>query len=983
MPGRVSSPVFIGRRAELARIHDAVNLATAGDGRLLLIAGEAGVGKTRLIQEAVKGTRAAGGLAAVGRCIELGGMANPFGPIRTALRDLGAASTESAAQMPNFDSGSASGDRVGVSADSGQARMFEACIDFLRSIGRAKPLLVVIEDIHWADPSTLDMLRFLAQAIDETPLVLAATFRSDELHRRHPLQPLLGEIQRLRTTERIDLARFSEEEVAQQLEAIIGQPGAPELVSRVHSRSDGNAFYAEELVAAGESGEPLPALMRDVLLARASALSDPAQALLKIVAAGGNRVATSIVADVARSEPIGLEISLREAVERHLLVTYDAEDGEHVSFRHALVQEAVYGELLPGERSRLHARYGEALASVQPNDGGLSGELAYHWFAAHDLPRSLTASIDAARWAEGHQGHADAQGHYERALELWDKVSDAEERTGLDRIELLERAAGAASVTSPPRAAALMLDALRTAEGKADPKRMGLLKNRYGRYAWMAGDGVSALAACREAIALVPAQPPTRERARVLAGLGQILMITLNPEEGKAICQQAVDTARALGDPEVECHALNSLGMTNVYLGQLDLGLGQLRESLDLATRIGSVDDAERAHGNLVDALSHSGLLAQAGEAATTAYDYAEQNGLVRVMGVIDLAEGGLALYRLGRWDQAYEMLQRATRHGAGGVPQIIIEERLAMLDVGTGRHESAENRIATARHLIERAVEAQLVAPLIEAAAELALWQGRPLDARAEIAAAFQRLPARAGYISRLGPLFALGARAEADVSQVARAQLDKEALEASATIANGYAQTMGRLHDEAVARLPNFVSQSAAWLAACQAEATRQNGRNDPVAWERCADAFGSVPMAYARAYALWRQSEAELAASRNRTSASAPLREALRIAEKLGAEPLMAEIRALAVRAGISVAAEDEIAAVQTATDSLGLTPREREILKLLATGRTNRQIAESLFITEGTAGTHVSNILGKLGVHARTEAASLAYKMGLVE
>jgi DNA-binding CsgD family transcriptional regulator len=309
------------------------------------------------------------------------------------------------------------------------------------------------------------------------------------------------------------------------------------------------------------------------------------------------------------------------------------------------------------------------------------------------------------------------------------------------------------------------------------------------------------------------------------------------------------------------------------------------------------------------------------------------------------------------------------------------------MLDVGQGRLEAASARLAIARPLIGRAVEGQLIGPLAEAAAELALWQARPLEARTEIAAACERLPAEPGYISRLGPLLALGVRAEADVAEIARARRDEHGLSASRVVARGHLETMQRLRDTAVARLPNFVSQADAWLAACQAEATRLEQRSDPVAWDRCADAFGTIPMAYPRAYARWRQAGAMLAVSRSRTSAARPLREAHAIAVELGARPLLEEIDALALRAGMDLkagaSAKRTESAAGAAGDSLGLTRREREILTLIASGRTNRQISEELFITEGTAGTHVSNILGKLGVRARTEAAAVAYKMGLVE
>ena len=577
--------------------------------------------------------------------------------------------------------------------------------------------------------------------------------------------------------------------------------------------------------------------MRDVLLARVARLTDPARDLLRVVAAGGTRVATRVVAQVTGVEPAALERTLREAVDLHLLVPVDLDGEEYLAFRHALVQEAVYDELLPGERSRLHARFGEAVRTDHRPGDALSAELAYHWHAAHDLPRALAASVEAAQYAASSHAFGDAHRYYEQALGVWDRVPEAGDLTGMDQIGLIELTARTAAESDPARAAALMLDAIRSSDGTVDDTRAGLLKERYGRYAYMAGDGFTALEACRDAVRLVSDGAATADRARVLASLGQILVITVHPDEAKAICEEAVEAARAAGRPEIESHALDSLGGANVYLGNLDVGVVLLREAFALAIRIGSVDEATRAQANLVDALSHSGFLAEAGEEAETAYKTAMEYGLGRATGVIDLAEGGMAFYRLGQWDRAREMLERASHLAATGVPRIMVEQRLAMLDVGQGRHEVAAGRLAAARPLIERAVEGQLIAPLAEAAAELALWQADTLRARAEVAAALERVAPIPAYISRLGPLVALGMRAEADASELARARHDDKALAASKELGDGLLESMRGLRDAALAGLPNFLSQAEAWLALCVAEMARLEGRDDHALWARCA--------------------------------------------------------------------------------------------------------------------------------------------------
>jgi DNA-binding CsgD family transcriptional regulator/tetratricopeptide (TPR) repeat protein len=987
---RVSSPVFVGRRAELERIAADLDAASNGQDTFLLIAGEAGVGKTRLLDEAIETARGRGFAVGIGRCVEMGVPGVPFAPIRSAVREVLAAAdgeapdgAEQAAPDMLPRPGPMTGERIGVGPDSTQARAFEAYLDILRGVSERRPVLLVVEDIHWAEPSTLDLLGYLAQGLWNAPIVLGATFRSDELHRRHPLQPFLGEIQRARSTERIDLDRFSMDEVAQQVSAILGETASQELVGRVFRRSDGNAFYSEELVVAEESGSGLPPQMRDVLLARVATLSDPARELVRTAAAGGARVATALVADVAGTEPEDLDLALRETVDRNLIAPVEADGQEYLVFRHALVQEAIYAELLPGERSRLHARYGAALEAMPGYSDMLSSELAYHWFAAHDLPRALQASVEAGSYAASSRAYGDAHHHYERALELWERVPDAADRTGVDRIALLELAAKMAAESDPGRAAALMLEAIRSTEAN-DPTRLGLLKVRYGRYSWLAGDGLTALEACREGVQLVSDGAPLAAQAQALASLGQILMVTLQGDEGIGISKRAVAAARAAGNAEVECHALDTVGGTLVYLGDLEGGLTHMTEAVELAMRIGSIDEAIRAQSNIIDALAHSGRLAEAADEADAAFAFADANGLGRAVGAIDLAEGGLALYRLGSWERARAMLERGWRLAATGVPRIMMEERLAMVDVGQGRHDEAGRRLASVRPLLGRVVEGQLLGPLAEAAAEMALARGDPAAARTEIASVFERVTPVPGYISRLGPLLALGVRTEADLSELARARHDDDSLEASRAIAAGYVDTMRGLTDAAVGGLPNFLSQAEAWLALCAAELGRLEGLDDASAWDRASTAFEAIPMAYPRAYSLWRSAGAILATGRDKKAAAHALADARAIAADLGAVPLLDQIDALARRARVELDAPQDVQPLPASpSDSLGLTQREREILALVADGRSNREIAEALFITEGTAGTHVSNILGKLGVRGRTEAAALAYRLGLVE
>jgi len=994
---RVSSPVFVGRRSEVDRAAAVVADAVGGRSGLLLVAGEAGVGKTRFVEEVVRRARESGQIALVGACVELGGPGLPFAPLTEALRTLaigrspdelnellGTARAELAQLLPDLGRPTEPVERNDLGRDSGQGRLFEALLGLFGRLARGRGLLFVVEDAHWADPSTLDLLAYLARNSHDAGIVVVATFRTDELHRRHPLLPYLAELERGRAMQRIDLPRFDRMELSAQIGAIRDRTADPDLLEAIYSRSDGNPFFVEELLAVETPGHALPAVLRDVLLARVAVLSEPTQELLRRASASGPRVSTRLLARVAERDEADLVSDLREAVERHILVPVDIGAEEAFIFRHSLLQEAIYGELLPGERARLHGQFADAIAGA---DEGMkdqdAAELAYHWYASHDVPRALEASVRAGAEAERLNALADAHAQYERALELWDRVPDAPRRTGLDRIALLERAARAAAETMPPRAVALMQEAVSQANGAADPTRLGLLKERLGRYLWNAGEGFAALEACREAVRLVSPDPPTLARARVTASLGQILMVEAFWEEARLVCEEAVDVARRVGAPEIESHALNSLGTTVHYLGDFDGGIRDLRDALEIGRRANSVDDVARAYANLVDVLNNSARLADAGALAEEAFVYAQDHGVARSSGVACLCEGASALQRMGRWGDATALIEQARRYEVPGNSEIFIQERLALLDVAQGRHSDAARRLERLRPLVQRTVEGQWVAPFAEAGAELAIWNGRPLEARSLIGDAFQRLTGDTpGYISRTGPLYALGLRAEADVAVRARARRADAALQESRAIAARYLGAIHSLRDIVARGLPNFVSQAEAFWAICQAEAARHDGRTDPVLWATAADAFGAVPMAYPRAYALWRQAEAILAKAPARSAAAGPLGEAYSITGDLSATLLRREIERLALRGRLVLGVElPEPVPVPDALAALGLTTREREVLELVAAGRTNRQIATQLFVTEKTAGVHVSNILAKLDVHGRTEAAAVAHSLGL--
>jgi predicted ATPase len=528
MAAPLTSPTFVGRAAESARLAQARDRAAAGTPTVVVVGGEAGVGKSRLVGELVAGSRAAGAVVLAGGCVELGGEGLPFAPVVEALRTMARGidgpelatavpeptKAELARLLPELGQPPAGGpEQPWLDLGSGQGRLFELLLGLLERLAAERPTILVVEDLHWADRSTRDLLAFLVRNLRQGRLLLVLTYRSDELHRRHPLRPFLAELERDRRVERLELARFDRGEVAAQLTGIFGVPPLAGLVDRIHARSGGNAFFVEELAAAAASGldGELPPNLRDTLLARIELLPEPTQQVLRVAAAAGGRVEHDLLAEVAGLPEPELLAALREAVSAQVLVA-DAEDGTY-GFRHALVKEAAYGELLPGERTRLHGRFAVALAerAANANAPALAAELAWHWYAAHDLERALPAAIEAGLAAEGTYAFAEAQAHFERALELWERVPAGTERS-MDKVELLWRAAEAAANTAASeRAIALVRAALAEVDPRREPVRAGLLTQRLANHLRLAGRP-GAFEAYQEAVRLV-----RRRRRRPIA----------------------------------------------------------------------------------------------------------------------------------------------------------------------------------------------------------------------------------------------------------------------------------------------------------------------------------------------------------------------------------------------------------------------------------------------------------------------------------
>jgi DNA-binding CsgD family transcriptional regulator len=983
VPRLGSQAPLVGRAVEFGRLTAVLDRARAGEPAAVLLAGDAGVGKTRLLGELASWATSAGFTVLVGHCVDLGVAGLPYLPFAEALQQLTDPQSEPTVDLSSRPALARLLPRPGAgvvadvpSGDFGQLQLFDAVAGLLAELSAERPLLLIIEDLHWADQSTRDLLAFLLTRLRSERLAIVASYRADDLHRRHPLRPLLGELVRLPAVERVDVRPFNAAEMADYLRVLHGSPLPRRAVRRIYDRSEGNAFFAEELLAAGldRDSESLPTGLADVLLTRLEQLPPAVQTVARAASVAGRRVGYALLANVAQLPDVDPDEALREAVTRHVLVP---EGRETYAFRHALLQEAVYADLLPGERGRLHAAYATALAGGVDHGVGTSpaAELAYHSLESHDLPGALAASVRAAAEASELHAPAEALRQYEQALQLWAAVPTAPELTGLDLFELGLRAAAAASACGQfARAVALTRAVAKLVDPATEPFRAAHVRQRLANHLLADDSPDEALEAATAALALVPAEPPSAERAWAAAVSARAALNLDDYEEGRRFGDHAVAVARALGLAEVEADALATLAVLAEYEGNPDDAASRLAAARDQAAAGGDRAIELRASYNLAATRFYQGRLEVARELIDDGVGRADRYGLDRSAYGFELRVLQIIVrYMTGDWDGSLRSAEMTD-----GMP-----EPLAALLNAAALYVEVGRDLPTTADRLRHAADYQHCEPQIAAlvggcGGDLRLWQGDRVGARAAVDVAIEKVGKAWGKY-QIGSIWlaAIGLAAEAD--RAAEARLTGDTMTVEAAVAAGaalaeHARTAARAGRPRAGALG---PEGRAWLARVEAEMSRLSGANDPQLWRAAVSEF-DFGYEYEIARCRWRLAEALLADGSDaaRSEASEAARLAYRAADRLGAVPLRTAVEAVVRRGRLDAGLPTRISA-----DVL-LTPRERDVLALLAAGRTNRQIGRELFISEKTASVHVSNILGKLGASGRAEAVSLAHRRGLL-
>jgi DNA-binding NarL/FixJ family response regulator/tetratricopeptide (TPR) repeat protein len=965
---------LVGRLPELERLEEQCRQAAAGRGGTVLVAGDAGIGKTRLVTELVARAPAAGAQPLVGRCIDLVGAEVPYLPVAEALRPLTAREDVrellgSARELRWLLPGTVLGQeptRQRDGAPRSQLGLLEELLALLDTAAAAQPVVLVLEDLHWADRSTLDLVALLAHNLGGRRVLLLGTYRADELPADHRLRRLVTGLLRAGVATRLELGPLGREELEALLHSRAPPRLTPAVTEAIVARSEGNPFFAEELLAAaGQGGVDLPHVLRDLLLQRVAQLDRTTQEMLRVAAAAGRDVPYPLLRAVADVPEGDLRQALRRAVEHGVLVGDQA--AGTFRFRHALLAEAIYGTLLPGEREELHARLAAELAR-SPHQ--VAAELAQHWAAAGRAPEALVASVAAGREAEAVFGLAEAAQHLQRALELWDLIPGAAELVGLDLAALLEWTAEVVDRTGAgPRAVELMRRAIALVD---DPVRAALLHESLGRFLVPSGSYEAGLAAFRTAVDLVPAKPVTPERAHVLAALGNALMLGWRHDQSREVCEQALELARQVGAPRSEFRALAVLGVDLAYLGRTEEGLGCLWDALHLAEGSGAPQDLGRAYILLTDVLTMLGRPRESVQVAATGIALARKHGSEHGSDmplVVNLME---ALLDLGEWEEADRVGTDAIRAGGAQWPNQRLVGRAA-LDIGRGDFDRARADLQAARTTVHDDKRGLPAFDLTRV--ELALWERRWDDAERAVGVGLRRLPAQDAALLRVR-LCAQGLSAQAELAALARACRDSDALTDRLQRAR---QLLTAAREAAIAAAA-VTATAAAWRAVAEAEYDRARAHPNPRSWDEAAAAWETLQRPPIVAYCRWRQAEALVAAGAPAADAVLPARAAHATAQQLRAQPLQEEIERLAQRARLDLAPPSQPTDQGSGLgELLGLTPREAEVLGLVARGYTNRQIAAALVISAKTASVHVSHILAKLQVQNRVEAAAIAHRL----
>jgi DNA-binding CsgD family transcriptional regulator/tetratricopeptide (TPR) repeat protein len=983
--GRVAESVsFVGRDSELSRLLAAVG----GDVRLFLITGDAGVGKTRLVTEGMA-RLADGAIAVWGGCLPMRETL-PLLPLADALGELsrvdrggvlesaltaapGYVRGEVARLLPELGLGAAeSADPAGGQRD----RLFAAIADLLGVVARRRRIVLVVEDVHCADAATLDCLTFLTRARSNAAVPVVVTCRSDEAPLDSQVVDWLAHVRGRGGAVEVRLGSLTRDEMAEQVARLAGSPVPAPVVDELYARTEGNPFFTEQLVAAALSegavglGVGLPARLAELLVTRAAGCALAARTVLSGLAVAGRPLDEDLLGAVGGLDVDEVRGGLRELAAARLLADADVDGGHRP--RHALLAEAVAADMLPGERAAFHERVAAALQAA--GDAASAAEVAGHWAAAGRAEQELPARVRAAEAAERVFGYAEAARHWQRAIDLFEQVPDPEHRAGMDLPHLYLRGLDALWAAGDRADGGVLAgEAYRRFADHPDP---AIAASVHLRAAWFARDTpTDARPLFEQALRLFEQVTPSVDHAKAWTYYAGLLLHAEGRGDARRTALiRALEVAEAAGATGVAASIQIRLAHDACLRGRVAEGLAMVERARALAEASGDGEAVVDVAEDESDTLLKMGRFDRAAEAGLRGLQAAHESGRSADVAAVNAAEAMLAL---GRVAKAAELIDPLTSRPADR-DHYPVHELRAEIDLLRGDIDTAAGRLQRITSVVGRLSSIDNAGAFAQRTAEVAVWAGRPADGLAEVRDVLTRYHST-DWTTQCGWLLVLGVRACADLAGQGRARHDEYATQTALAAADDLAEWVERMGGNPFVDHP-YVATIPAARATWHAERSRLFGVGDPVAWQAAADAWAALGVPHRAGYAGWRQAEARLLAGEPPAAVTDTLRSAAVAADEH--VPLLAAIHALADRARIPLDTAASAAQPSEETVPYGLTEREVLVLRLLVAGRSNGEIGADLFISRKTASVHVSNILRKLGVSNRAQAAALAERAGLV-
>lgn len=1000
---------LIGRQRELEQLEGAFARAAAGSPTVVLIAGETGIGKSRLVREFLGSARVRHATCVTGASPVISGQEIPYAPLAAALRglreELGVADFDSiiepGSELALLAPGPSARPDAANNAGS-QLRLFEEFLAMLIRLGSRlpdAPVVFAIEDLQWSDTSTRDLLGYLIRNLTQGRVLIVGTYRDNEALASEGLRRLLLEWVRMDSVVELELGPLEDADALLLLGTLSAPRPADENAARLRL-AGGNPLFLERLAASTTPAE-LPRSLVNLFGDQIARLAAPSQQVLRLLAVGGSSAPAIVLERCVAALDIDPVVALKDLESAGMIESVRGESGGVHAFRHPILEEIVYEQMIAAERVALHARLATALETQL---GDLARRppwvthLARHWWSAGAMDRALPALLLAAEAAENILAFPEAHSLYERAI-VARHAMGTEPAQGRRTIGFIGAPAKAADATEEmleqrtAQAASLAGHSVRAAELLTSalartPEKPVALEARLGQYLWEAGQRAAAFDAYRSAIGRL-SMAPTQQRAAILRAAARTFLLAGEYREAEQLASDAVSAAQAAGSTSDQIDALATHGAALAHMGRSDQAAEKISDAHRLEVERQRVSRIQPRPSRIVDLLSgywsRAAVLDRAGDTEGSASAALDGLRRARELGV-DRAWGGLVgtaaideLIDLGRWREAGDLSSDLLSAPQSQAMAHALQLRVARLATLCGDFPLALAHLTKAREMQPAVTEKGSIDAFALASAELGLWTNQVGEAVDTLDLAVRNLAPDADP-RRAAELLALGARAQADRAALARAR------RSNAEIADAE-QEAAALHGRALALSGQSGSapgrKALAFIELTDAEYHRAIGDADANRWSSMAQRWAGLRDSYRAAYAQWRAAEVALTEKGGRGEGAELLRAAQGTCAEIGATGLQKELDDLARRARVGPRAElpEEAVVTNAGGATAGLSTRELEVLALLAAGKTNRQIGEALFITEKTAGHHVSSILSKLGVSGRVSAAGIALRMGL--